>query len=504
MMIKHNRGAALLETPNSPAAERQESECYKYPNRKFKMGRVRRIHFVGIGGVGMCGIAEILLRQGYRISGSDMSDNSAIKRLRDLGAEIFQGHHANNIANADVLVQSTAIAAENPEVCTAKEKGIPVISRGKMLAEMMCFCYGIAVAGTHGKTTTTSLLASLLTTANLDPSFVIGGCLKSIASNARLGGGDYFVAEADESDASFLDLSAKIAIVTNIDADHMGTYQDDFSCLQQAFLEFIHRLPFYGLVVLGIDDPVVQTLITKIKRPMLSYGFAENADIRAIDYQQRGFISHFTLRRQGRADLPLTLNFPGQHNVLNALASIAVATELNIADEYISRSLANFSGVGRRFQRYGEFSVPAGAGTALLLDDYGHHPQEIAVTLATLRAVYPGRRIVLAFQPHRYTRTQDLFTDFVEILATADVLVLLDIYPAGEKPIDGINSAALCKNIRLKMNGKGQENLIHASNNEQLSDVLRTILQADDVLITQGAGSIGAMAVQLAQQFKAV
>jgi len=465
-------------------------------NGNARMGRIKRIHFVGIGGSGMSGIAEVLLNQGYAVSGSDIQENLVTQRLQKLGAEIKIGHLAEHVQQADVVVKSTAVKEDNPEIQAAHQARIPVVPRAEMLAELMRFHYGIAIAGTHGKTTTTSLVASVLAEGKLDPTFVIGGRLNSVGSNARLGASHYFIAEADESDASFLCLQPMMSVVTNIDADHMSTYNNDFARLRETFVKFLHHLPFYGLAVLCIDDPEVRDLLSQIARPVLTYGFAEDADIRAVNYRQEGIKNYFTVKRSAsHDDLQIILNLPGQHNVLNALAAIAIATDLGVADDAIRKALGEFAGVGRRFQVYGELTLAA--GKVMLIDDYGHHPREITSTIQAVRAAWPERRLLLAFQPHRYSRTQALFEDFSRVLATTDVLLLLDIYPAGEAPIPGIDSHVLCRNIRQR----GQVEPIHIAAEESLADVLNNVSQEGDILLTLGAGSIGKIAAQLAEHF---
>lgn len=461
------------------------------------MRRIQRIHFVGIGGAGMGGIAEVLLNQGYQISGSDIYPNAVTKRLTELGATIFFGHAATNIGGADVVVKSTAIADQNPEIIAAQDAHIPVVPRAQMLGELMRFRQGIAVAGTHGKTTTTSLVTSLLHEGGLDPTFVIGGLLNSAGTNARLGASRYLVAEADESDASFLYLQPMVAIVTNIDADHMDTYQGDFSILRKTFIEFLHRLPFYGLAVLCLDDPVVAEILPEVSRPVLTYGFSDAADVKAVNVEQRGLKNYFTVLRRDAEPLEIALNLPGNHNVLNALAAIAVATELGISDADMQAALTNFSGVGRRFEIHGE--TLWAAGKVLLIDDYGHHPREIAATLQAARAAWPERRLVMAYQPHRYTRTRDLFEDFTQILSEVDVLILLEVYPAGEAPIPGADSRTLCRNIRQR----GKTDPIFVADATELSAALQAILQDNDILLMQGAGNIGGMAARLAAEQKA-
>jgi UDP-N-acetylmuramate--alanine ligase len=462
-------------------------------SRFVKMGHIEHIHFVGVGGVGMAGIAEVILGQGYKVSGSDLADNALTKRLRDLGADIFCGHRAENIHGADVIVRSSAVSWDNVELVAAQNEHIPVVPRAEMLGELMRFHYGIAIAGTHGKTTTTSLIASILAEAKLDPTFVIGGRLNHLGTTARLGCGQYLVAEADESDASFLYLNPSLAVVTNIDADHMETYQHDFSQLRSTFVEFLHRLPFYGLAVLCIDDPVVQEILPQIPRRCMTYGFTEEADFMASEMSYRGTQAHFTVTRANAAPLKVILNLPGRHNILNALAAIAVATQLKIEDEAILAALANFGGVGRRFQIYGDFPLKQG-GQVTLLDDYGHHPREIKVTLEAVRQCWPGRRLVMVYQPHRYTRTKDLFKDFCEVLSNVDALLLFDVYSAGEDYIAGADGKSLIEAIRQK----GQVSPHFIERKELLPETLQAVLQDGDVLLMQGAGDIGAMSARLA------
>ncbi len=461
------------------------------------MRRIKRIHFVGIGGAGMCGIAEVLLNQGYQISGSDISSNAVTERLQGLGAEILFGHQADHIRNADVVVKSTAIQDDNPEIIAAKQARIPVVPRAEMLAELMRFRQGIAIAGTHGKTTTTSLISTVLAEGGLDPTYVIGGRLNSAGTNARLGTGPYIVAEADESDASFLLLKPMISVVTNIDADHMATYNENFDELSKTFIQFLHHLPFYGLAVLCSDDDVVQSIISHVARPIITYGFNEQADFRAIDYQQDGLQTYFKVSCFGKeAELDIQLNMPGKHNVLIALAAIVVATELGIEKHLIQQSLANFAGVGRRFQMYGE--IQCHKGKATLVDDYGHHPREINSTIQAIRNVWPSRRLILAFQPHRYSRTRDLFDDFSKSLSETDVLLLLDVYPAGEQPISGIDSRSLCHSIRQR----GKVEPIFVGKNDDLQQVIADVVIDGDIILLQGAGSIGGMAARIAENLK--
>lgn len=457
-----------------------------------RMGRIRHIHFVGIGGAGMGGIAEVLLREGYTISGSDLGDNAMTQNLKKLGVNVVKGHFAENIQGADVVVRSTMVVDDNVELVAARKARIPVVPRALMLAELMRYRYGIAVAGTHGKTTTTSLVTSIFAEDGLDPTFVIGGLLNSAGTNARLGQSSYLIAEADESDASFLYLKPMISIVTNIDADHMATYNGDFAKLQQTFIEFLHHLPFYGLAVLCLDDPVVREIIPSISRPMITYGFSEDADVRAVDVKQEGTKNYFKVMRQGKPILDINLNLAGHHNVLNALAAIAVASELGVSDIAIANALTKFSGVGRRFQIYGEYQV--NQGSVLLVDDYGHHPREISATLQAIRAAWPNRRLVMAYQPHRYTRTRDLFEDFAHVLSEVDVLLLLEVYSAGEQQIAGADGRSLCRNIRQR--GRVDPIFVEAPN--MLQDAIKGVLKDGDVLLTQGAGDIGTIAAKLA------
>ncbi len=462
------------------------------------MGRIKRIHMIGIGGAGMGGIAEVLLNLGYQVSGSDLNENNVTQRLANLGARVVIGHKAENVQGLDVIVISSAVKEDNPEVQAARELRIPVIPRAEMLAELMRFRHGIAIAGTHGKTTTTSLVASILAEGGLDPTFVIGGRLNSAGTNARLGSGRYLVAEADESDASFLHLQPVMAIVTNIDADHMSTYGGDFNRLQDTFLEFLHHLPFYGLAVMCIDDSVIAHMLPQVAKPVLTYGFSEQADLRAIDLHQNQTRTSFTIVGKTGEPLKVTLNLPGRHNVLNALAAVAIARELDVADEAIVRALDSFQGIGRRFQLYGD--VPVNNGKAMLVDDYGHHPNEVAATIAAIRQGWPERRLVVAFQPHRYSRTRDLFDDFVAVLSDADVLLLLEVYPAGEQPIPGADGRSLCRSIRAR----GRIDPVFVPGVDELASILSGIAQDQDIVLTLGAGSIGAAAARLPQQLTEV
>ena len=450
-----------------------------------EMRRIKRIHFVGIGGVGMCGIAEVLLNQGYQISGSDLKLSPVTERLAGQGAHIFIGHQEANVRGAHVVVVSTAVTETNPELMAARAHRIPVVQRAEMLAELMRYRHGIAVAGTHGKTTTTSLVASILAAGGLDPTFVIGGKLTSAGTNAKLGASTYLVAEADESDASFLHLQPLTSIVTNIDADHMSTYEGDFNRLKKTFVKFLHNLPFYGLAIVCVDDPVVWEILPQVSRPLMTYGFDGNADIKAINLKQQGMVTSFTVVRQGHQDLDIALNMPGKHNVQNALAAIAVATDLDVDDAHIVTGLNEFAGVGRRFQVLGDY--PAAQGSATLVDDYGHHPREVAATIDAIRAGWPDRRLVMVYQPHRYSRTRDLYEDFVDVLSRVDVLILLDIYPAGEEPITGADGRSLCRSIR----SRGQVDPIFVERGAAIAPVLDGLLLADDLLLTQGAGDIG-------------
>jgi len=458
-----------------------------------RMRRIHTIHFVGIGGAGMGGIAEVLLNLGYAVQGSDLKPNGVTRRLQSLGARVVFGHAAENIAGADVIVVSTAVATDNPEVAQAHAQRLPVVPRAEMLGELMRFRYSIAVAGTHGKTTTTSMVASCLAEGRLDPTFVIGGRLKSAGTNARLGTGKYLVAEADESDASFLHLQAMIAIVTNVDADHLGTHDGDFERYKQSFVDFLHNLPFYGLAVMCVDDANTASLIDRVGRPVITYGTNENADVRAMNIERHGMQSSFDVLRRGRTLLHIRLNTPGLHNVLNSLAAIAVATELEVSDQAIQNALAHFQGVDRRLQQYGD--VQLHAGTVTLIDDYGHHPTEIAATLEAVRQGWPGRRIVLAFQPHRYSRTRDLLDDFARVLAETDALVVTEVYSAGEAPIRGADGKAICRAIR----SHGRVEPILVKSVEALPDALLPILRDGDVLMTMGAGSMGGLAPELPQ-----
>jgi UDP-N-acetylmuramate--alanine ligase len=463
-----------------------------------RMRRINRIHFVGIGGSGMGGIAEVLLNLGYQVQGSDLKPNAVTERLVQLGANITFGHAAVNVGKADVLVVSSAVQSDNPEVVEAKERRIPIVQRAQMLGELMRFRYAIAVAGTHGKTTTTSMVASILAEAGLDPTFVIGGRLKSAGTNARLGTGNYLVAEADESDASFIHLHPMMAIVTNIDNDHLATHGGDFQKLRQSFVEFLHNLPFYGLAVLCGDDPEIAQLLPEVGRPILIYGLGENADVRAVKVRREGARTHFIAERRGQESLEVTVNLAGMHNVLNALAAIAVASDLGIADEAIQRALAGFQGIDRRMQEVGGFPLPG--GDVVVVDDYGHHPTELAATLDALRQAYGERRIVMVFQPHRYTRTRDLMDDFARVLATADTLLVTEVYAAGEAPIEGADGRAICRAVR----GRGKVEPVFVPTLDELPAALAQLVKPGDVIAMMGAGSISAAAHELTPRLQAL
>lgn len=454
-----------------------------------EMRRIKRIHFIGIGGAGMSGIAEVLLNLGYAVSGSDLRQSHVTERLKSLGAEIFLGHRSNNILDVDVVVCSTAIPKHNPEIEAAKERRVPIVRRAEMLAELMRFRHGIAVAGTHGKTTTTSLLASIYAEGGYDPTFVIGGLLNSAGSNAKLGKSRYFIAEADESDASFLHLQPMVSVVTNIEADHMDTYGGDFKNLESNFIEFLHNLPFYGLAVMCVDDETVQELIPQLSRPTITYGFSKKADVRAIDFEQKGTKSYFkVVRRDCVGQLDIELNLPGMHNVQNALAAIAVATDDGVSDKAIQKALSEFEGIGRRFQMYGDFTVNGKMVT--LIDDYGHHPSEVGATIKALRKSWPERRLVMVYQPHRYSRTRDLYEDFCSVLSEVDELLMLEVYSAGEEAVPGADSRSLCRSIRQR----GKIEPIFVESIAELPEALHHILEDGDVLVTQGAGNVGSLA----------
>ena len=459
---------------------------------------IRHVHFVGIGGAGMSGIAEILHNLGYTVSGSDMADSPVLRRLQSMGIQTRVGHDAQHISGADAVVTSTAVQADNPEVVAAHRKWIPVVPRAVMLAELMRLKQGIAIAGTHGKTTTTSLVASVLAQAGLDPTFVIGGRLISAGANAKLGSGEYIVVEADESDASFLNLNPIMSVVTNIDADHMETYGHDFGRLKQAFIEFLHRMPFYGAAVLCADDPVLQSIFPEVSRPITSYGMSDNAQVRAHDVRADGSRMRFRVTRSNGITLPdldIVLNLPGMHNVRNALAAVSIAVELNLPDEAVVKALAEFKGVGRRFQNHGELPARSG-GHYTLIEDYGHHPVELAATIEAARGAFAGRRLVLAFQPHRYTRTRDCFEDFVQVLRLADVVWLTEVYAAGEAPIAAADGRALAHALRVA----GQQALVFAQDLSQLESLVQEQAQDGDVVMCMGAGSIGQLPVRLVAQ----
>lgn len=459
-----------------------------------EMRRIRRIHFVGIGGAGMCGIAEVLLNQGYLISGSDLREGATVARLRSFGATIHIGHRAENIGDADVVVVSSAIAAANPEIVAAKAARIPLVPRAEMLAELMRYRHGIAIAGAHGKTTTTSLVASIFAEADRDPTYVVGGLVNSSGSNAKLGGSRYFIAEADESDASFLHLQPMVAIVTNIDADHMDTYGGDFNKLKKTYVEFLHNLPFYGLAVICADDEPARSIIPEVSRPVLTYGKAADADYRVSDVSLATTRSHFTVHRPaGHAPITIELNIPGEHNVLNAAAAVAVATDEGIDDRAIIEGLRKFQGVGRRFQIYGEFEVKG--GKAMLVDDYGHHPREVDAVIRTVRAGWPDRRLVMIYQPHRFTRTRDLYEDFVSVLSQVDLLIMLDVYSAGEEFIPGADARSLCRSIRQR----GVEP-VYAESIEAVPALVADHVRGGDIVITQGAGNVGSLSATLSQR----
>ncbi len=461
------------------------------------MGRVRRIHLIGIGGVGMCGIAEVLLNQGYVVSGSDLVDSATVRRLRSLGAVVHCGHDADYISGADVVVRSSAISDDNPELSAAHARRVPVVPRAQMLAELMRFRYSVAVAGTHGKTSTTSLIAAVLAAGGLDPTFVIGGVLNSLGSAARLGGGDYLVAEADESDISFLHLLPMLAVITNIEPEHMDNYGGDFAKVRSSYLEFIHNLPFYGLVVLCADDLVLSELRPQIARPQLSYGFAADADFRIVDFQVDGVGSRFSLRRPEGKPLSLSVPLPGRHNAQNVAAAVAVGSAEGLDDGMLRSGVESFQGVHRRFQVRGDFSVTG--GEVCLLDDYGHHPTEVAVTIEAIREIWPQRRLLMIYQPHRYSRTRDLYEDFVAVLSQVDVLVLMEVYAAGEEPYPGIDGRGLCGSLR----NRGRIDPVFAPDCAAVLHVLPDLLRPDDIVLTQGAGNVGELSVELATQLGA-
>ncbi|MGP4128803.1 UDP-N-acetylmuramate--L-alanine ligase [Pantoea tagorei] len=462
-----------------------------------EMRRVRHIHFVGIGGAGMGGIAEVLANEGYHISGSDLAPNAVTQHLAALGATIYFNHRPENVIDASVVVVSSAVAQDNPELVAAREQRIPVIRRAEMLAELMRFRHGIAIAGTHGKTTTTAMVSSIYAEGGLDPTFVNGGLVKAAGTHARLGSSRYLIAEADESDASFLHLQPMVAVVTNIEADHMDTYQGDFENLKQTFINFLHNLPFYGRAVMCIDDVVIRDLIPRVGRHITTYGFSDDADVRIEHYEQRGAQGHFTLVRHDKPRLQVTLNAPGRHNALNAAAAVAVASEEGIDDDAILAALESFQGTGRRFDLLGEFPtepVNGNPGTAMLVDDYGHHPTEVDATIKAARAGWPDKKLVMVFQPHRYTRTRDLFDDFANVLSQVDVLLMLDVYSAGETPIPGADSRALCRSIR----GRGKVDPVLIPDHDALPEMLAPLLSGKDLILVQGAGNVGKVARKLA------
>ena len=475
-------------SPSTPAD--QAKKLIKVP----EMRRIKHIHFVGIGGAGMCGIAEVLKNQGYKVSGSDIKASKTTAQLEENGIKVYIGHSPDNIKDANVIVVSTAIDPENPEIKTAIEQRTPIVRRAEMLGELMRYRHGIAVAGTHGKTTTTSLITCMLAEENMDPTYVIGGLLNRTGVNAALGASRYIVAEADESDATFLHLQPMAAIVTNIDADHMDTYGGSFDVLKDTFVQFLQKLPFYGLAVVCGDDANVREIMPRIGRPLLTYGFNEDNDIRAVDVDQDGMRTHFSVLRKNREPLRVTVNQPGLHNVLNALAAIGIATDEGVSDGAICRALEGFSGVGRRFQVQGEFEHENGSIT--LVDDYGHHPKEVEATIKAARQSHPDRRLVMMFQPHRFSRTRDCFDDFVDVLSQVDQLLLLEVYPAGEKPIVGADSRALARSIRLR--GEVEPILIDPVDGN-LANIMQKVLQANDLLLTQGAGQVGAISLELTQ-----
>ena len=455
---------------------------------------VKHIHFVGIGGAGMSGIAQVLLNQGYVVSGSDLNESPVTLALAGHGATIFPGHAVEYIDGADVVVISSAVKDDNPEVRAAREAKVPVIPRAEMLGELMRFSQGIAVAGTHGKTTTTSLVASVLASGELDPTFIIGGRLNSAGANARLGKGEFLVAEADESDASFLHLQPLMAVVTNIDADHLETYRGDFSVLKQTFIDFLHNVPFYGLTILCVDDPVTREIMQRVTRPVVTYGFSEDADIRASNFRQDGLTSSFHVSYQDSDEgFDVALNMPGRHNVLNALAAIAIAGKLGVSDAAIVDGLSRFEGIGRRFQINDDLKLPD--GDVEFVDDYAHHPKEIAATLAAVRDAWPDRRKVVVFQPHRYSRTRDLMDDFCQVLADQEVLIVMDVYPAGEQAIPGADGRSLCRGIRAR----GKALPVFVEDRQELLEVLGNTVKADDIVLTMGAGDIGRIAADLPQ-----
>ncbi len=466
-------------------------QVYQIP----EMRRIKTLHFVGIGGAGMCGIAEVLLNQGYRITGSDLRKSANTERLKSLGARIFIGHDSKNLKKADVVVYSSAIDRKNPEIKAAINQSKPLIARAEMLAELMRYRHSIAIAGTHGKTTTTSIVASVLAAGGMDPTFVIGGLLNSAGTNAQLGQSRYLVAEADESDASFMHLQPMVSVVTNIEADHMSTYGGDFENLKKYFVDFLHNLPFYGLAVLCIDDAVVREILPQVSRPKITYGFSKKADYRILNLVQKKHITEFEIQRPDKKkNLKIKLKMPGNHNALNATAAVVIASDEGISDRDIRTGIENFAGVGRRFDVQGELELED--GSAMLIDDYGHHPTEVAATLKALRAGWPKNRLVMVYQPHRFSRTKDLYEDFVDVLSRADVLLLLEVYSAGEKKIAGADSRSLCRSIRLR----GKVDPVYVQKIEDVHKVLKGLVRAGDIVLTQGAGSVGALAKEIAQK----
>ena len=463
----------------------------KENNTRPAMRRIDTIHFVGIGGAGMGGIAEVLAFEGYRITGSDIAHSAMTERLIQVGAEVFIGHDENNVKDASVVVVSSAINEQNPEIKAAKAARIPIVRRAEMLAELMRFRHGIAVAGTHGKTTTTSLIASIYAQAGLDPTFIIGGLLNSAGSNAKVGKSDFLIAEADESDASFLHLQPMVSVITNIEEDHMDTYGGSLEKMKDTYVDFIHNLPFYGLAVVCIDSEVAAELIPRFGRPVITYGESAEADYRMLDFSQTANTCSFNVVNKQGESLAVTLNMPGKHNALNATAAIAVAKDQNIANHAILEALTKFEGVGRRFQHYGTFENER--GSVMLVDDYGHHPSEVAATIAAVREGWPDKRLVMVYQPHRYSRTRDLYEEFVKVLADVDQLLLLDVYSAGEEPIVGADSKSLCRSLRQR----GKEPL-HIASSSELAGVLADTLQDNDLVLTQGAGNIGQLVKKLA------
>ena len=495
-----SKSAKTATAQSTEKPEKTNSVTKKITKRVVEipeMRRIRHVHFVGIGGAGMCGIAEVVHNHGYMVSGSDIKQSPVTDRLTQMGIQVFIGHDSKNISEADVVVVSSAIDHTNPEIQAALSGRIPVVRRADMLGELMRYRHGIAVAGAHGKTTTTSLLTMILTEAGLDPTYVIGGKLNASGKNASLGQSHYLVAEADESDASFLSLRPMAAIVTNIDQDHMETYGGSFDKLKAAYVQFLQNMPFYGLAVLCGDDKELYGLIDKIARPVLTYGLEKHNDVQAIDVVADGTKTHFTVLRKDRESLPITLNIPGIHNVYNALAAITISTDEGVSDEAICQAVKKFAGVGRRFENNGNYPVKDGAGDVLLIDDYGHHPTEVAMTIKAARQSYPDRRLVMIFQPHRFTRTRDCFDDFVDVLSQVDVLMLLDVYSAGEAMIEGADSRSLARTIRTR--GQVEPIMLNINDMDQIRQVLGSMLKANDLLITQGAGNVGQLCLDLAK-----